>query len=97
MTPLEQRSVANVDALADEMAGFLQGLIAIPTVNPSGENYVACAEYIGAKLREFSYDVSYVKAEGRPEHTADHPRCNVIGHFKETPNQIGRASCRERV
>lgn len=67
------------------MLAFLQGLIAIPTVNPPGENYVPCAEYIGGKLRSFSYDVAYVSAEGRPEHTHTHPRCNVIGVLKNTP------------
>jgi succinyl-diaminopimelate desuccinylase len=83
MTSFEESVLLRVDSLIDEMLAFLQGLVAIPTVNPPGENYIPCAEYIGAKLREFSYDVSYVTAEGRPEHTASHPRRNVIGAWKE--------------
>jgi succinyl-diaminopimelate desuccinylase len=78
----EQSVLERIDALADEMLAFLQGLVAIPTVNPPGDNYVPCAEYIGAKLREFCYDVSYIHAEGRPEHTAAHPRCNVMGSLR---------------
>jgi len=81
----EQLVLQRVDAIAGEMVAFLQGLIAIPTVNPPGENYAACAEYIGAQLAEFGYDVTYIQAEGRPEHTAQHPRTNVIGSLRDTP------------
>ena len=87
MTLLEQSVLVRIDSLTDEMLKFLQGLVAIPTVNPPGNHYVPCAEYIGAKLREFCYDVSYVTAEGRPEHTAAHPRCNVIGSLKDAPRR----------
>jgi succinyl-diaminopimelate desuccinylase len=81
----EQLVLRCVDSIADEMVGFLQELIAIPTVNPPGENYVACAEHIGKRLSEFGYDIAYIPAEGRPEHTAQHPRVNVIGTFRDTP------------
>jgi succinyl-diaminopimelate desuccinylase len=67
--------------MSGEMVEFLATLIAIPTVNPPGENYPACAELIGDRLREFGYEVEYVEAEGCPEHTAKHPRVNVIGVF----------------
>jgi succinyl-diaminopimelate desuccinylase len=69
-----------VENLADEMVAFLRGLIQIPTVNPPGEEYRAGAEFIGAKLRGFGYETQYVSAVGLPEHTAMHPRMNVIGH-----------------
>ena len=64
MTSLEERVLISVDSLQEEILSFLQGLVAIPTINPPGENYVVCAEYIGAKLGEFSYDISYVSAYG---------------------------------
>lgn len=67
--------------MADEMVGFLREFTAIPTVNPPGDNYVPCAEFLGGKLGAFGYDVQYVAAEGRPEHTTQHPRVNVIGRL----------------
>ena len=85
MTLVEQRVVDQIESLGDEMLAFLVGLIAIPTVNPPGDHYVACAEYIGEKLREFGYEVAYVRAKGWPEDTATHPRCNVIGSLRDTP------------
>jgi succinyl-diaminopimelate desuccinylase len=75
----EQAVLQRVEELIGEMVHFLQQLIAVPTVNPRGENYTDCAQRIGGKLKDFGYDVVYVKAEGRPEHTAQHPRVNVIG------------------
>jgi succinyl-diaminopimelate desuccinylase len=67
--------------MTDEIVAFLQELTRIPTVNPPGENYVDCAQTIGKKLVKFGYDVQYLEAEGRPEHTAQHPRVNVIGRM----------------
>ena len=63
--------------MADEMTAFARQLVAIPTVNPPGENYRACAELIGAKLSEFDYDIAYV--------AADSSRVNVIGELRNSP------------
>ncbi len=78
----EAAVIRAVDAIADESIAFLQALIQIPTVNPPGEEYRAAAELIGEKLKEFGYQVQYVPAEGRPEHSWEHPRINVIGSMK---------------
>src|SRR5436305_11360139 len=74
--------LTRVDELADEMVEFLQTLVRIPTVNPPGENYADCAEVIGAKLKDFGYEVEYIAAEGLAECTRQHPRVNVIGRMK---------------
>ena len=75
----ESAVIREVETIADEMIAFLRGLVQIPTVNPPGKEYLAGAEFIGARLKEFGYQVQYVAAEGRPEHTRAHPRVNVIG------------------
>ena len=81
----EQAVLDRVDAMSGEMSDFLRELVAIPTVNPPGDNYAACAEWLGERLAGFGYDVQRVAAEGRPEHTAKHPRVNVIGRLRGTP------------
>ena len=68
-----------VDQHADEIVDFAAALIRIPTVNPPGEEYDTCARFIGERLHACDFDVHYVSAEGRPEHTTAHPRVNVIG------------------
>ncbi|HEV8146872.1 MAG TPA: acetylornithine deacetylase/succinyl-diaminopimelate desuccinylase family protein [Bryobacteraceae bacterium] len=79
--PRESAVLTRIDAMTDEIVAFLQELTRIPTVNPPGENYVECAHAIGNKLAKFGYNVQYLEAEGRPEHTTQHPRVNVIGRM----------------
>jgi succinyl-diaminopimelate desuccinylase len=79
MTTAADRVLASVDALAGEAVAFASDLIRIPTVNPPGEFYADGARFIGDALARFGFDVEYHAAEGRPEHTASHPRINVIG------------------
>lgn len=84
-TRQEQAVLDRVDATAGEMVEFLRDLVAIPTVNPPGDNYAACAEWLGGQLERLGYDVRRIAAEGRPEHTAKYPRINVIGRLRGTP------------
>jgi succinyl-diaminopimelate desuccinylase len=81
LTSQETAVVERVDSMADEIVSFLQDLVRIPTVNPPGDNYVPCAELIGNQLKMFGYEVEYISAEGRPEHSARYPRVNVLGVF----------------
>ncbi|HSU97693.1 MAG TPA: acetylornithine deacetylase/succinyl-diaminopimelate desuccinylase family protein [Gemmatimonadaceae bacterium] len=71
--------MAAIDAATDEMVDFTCDMLRIPTVNPPGDAYVECAELIGRRLKTFGFAVDYPIAEGRPEHTASHPRMNVVG------------------
>src|SRR4051812_13026020 len=73
------RVLAAVDALPDEAVAFTRDLIRVPTVNPPGDHYADCAGVIGRRLAACGLEVEYHQAEGRPEHTAAHPRVNVIG------------------
>jgi succinyl-diaminopimelate desuccinylase len=73
------RVLVEVEMLADEVVDLAAELVRIPTVNPPGENYRDCARFLGERLRRGGFEVEYVAAEGRPEHTAAHPRVNVVG------------------
>jgi succinyl-diaminopimelate desuccinylase len=86
-TKQESAVVQQLDAIAEEMIAFLQGLVRIPTVNPPGEEYTAGAEFIGGKLKDFGYETQYVAAEGLAEHTVKHPRVNVIGRAPGRPSR----------
>ncbi|MGE5243640.1 MAG: acetylornithine deacetylase/succinyl-diaminopimelate desuccinylase family protein [Betaproteobacteria bacterium] len=73
------RIVEQVDRAADEIVAFTADLVRIPTVNPPGEAYEECARFIGDRLARARFDVEYIAALGRPEHTARYPRVNVVG------------------
>ena len=73
------RVLAAVEASADELVAFTSELIRVPTINPPGEAYPDCAALIGSRLAACGFDVEYLAAEGRPEHTVTYPRINVLG------------------
>jgi len=79
VTDVVDRVVAQVDRAADEIVQYTADLVRIPTVNPPGDAYEACAHFIGADLERRGFDVEYIAAAGLPEHTARFPRVNVVG------------------
>jgi len=87
MDPIE-RVLSEVDRAADEIVQYTVDLVRIPTVNPPGEAYDACAHFVGDDLARRSYDVEYIAAEGRAEHTARHPRINVVGTRRGGPGPV---------
>ncbi len=80
-TKVQDLICRGVDEIQEEMISFLQDLVRVPTVNPPGDEYIAGAEVIGNKLKEFGYETSYIAAEGLAEHTPAHPRVNVFGRM----------------
>jgi succinyl-diaminopimelate desuccinylase len=73
------RVLLEVERSTDEATAFTSDLIRIPTVNPPGEHYEDCARFIGRTLDRFGFEIEYFAAEGRPEHTQEYPRINVVG------------------
>jgi succinyl-diaminopimelate desuccinylase len=67
-----------IDERRDELVELTRALIRFPTVNPPGEGYLACAEFIGQRLRTRGFAVDYVHAAGTPGDSERYPRINVI-------------------
>ena len=74
----ESRLLDEVEAARDEIVAFTAEMIRIPTINPPGDCYRECAELIGRRLAATGFAVEYLEAEGCPEHTAEHPRVNLM-------------------
>jgi succinyl-diaminopimelate desuccinylase len=75
------RILMEIDRARDEIVDFTARLIRVPTVNPPGDEYEACAALIGDQLRAHGAEVHLLPATGRPEHTPSHPRVNVVGRL----------------
>jgi succinyl-diaminopimelate desuccinylase len=67
-----------IEARRDELVELARALIRFPTINPPGEAYQPCAEFIGKRLSERGFAVSYVRAAGTPGDSERYPRVNVI-------------------
>jgi succinyl-diaminopimelate desuccinylase len=87
MQPIEH-ILAEIDRATDEIVEFTGDLVRIPTINPPGEEYDACAHFLGDFLERRAFDVEYIAAEGRAEHTARHPRLNVVGSRRGGPGPV---------
>ena len=67
-----------IEAREDQIVALTQDLIRFPTVNPPGEAYQPCAEYLGNRLVKRGFQVEYIRAEGTPGDSDKYPRINVV-------------------
>jgi succinyl-diaminopimelate desuccinylase len=80
--------LAEVDRAAEEIVQLTADLVRIPTINPPGEDYEACAHFLGDFLKRCAFEIEYVAADGRPEHTPRFPRVNVIATRRGGPGPV---------
>jgi succinyl-diaminopimelate desuccinylase len=80
--PRQDQLLADIEARTDELVALTQALIRFPTVNPPGAGYRECAEHLGERLRAKGFAVDYVRAEGAPGDSDDHPRINVVARWE---------------
>ena len=62
-----------IDDRVDELVALTVDLIRFPTVNPPGEAYTPCAEYLGARLKKRGFGVEFVRGEGAPGDSDRYP------------------------
>jgi len=79
--PLPEKLLEAVEARREEVTALTMELIRFPTVNPPGEAYTPCAEFIGDYLKRQGFGVEYIRGEGAPGDTDLYPRTNVIARF----------------
>ncbi|MGD0492487.1 MAG: acetylornithine deacetylase/succinyl-diaminopimelate desuccinylase family protein [Steroidobacteraceae bacterium] len=67
-----------IDGRREELVELTRDLVRFPTINPPGEAYRPCVEFIGARMRRRGFIAEYVRAEGTPGDHDRYPRVNVI-------------------
>ena len=71
-----------IESKRDEVVALTQALVRIPTINPPGDAYEACARLLGERLRIRGFSVEYIRAEGAPGDRDSHPRINVVARYE---------------
>ena len=71
-----------IEERQSELVSLTQDLIRFPTVNPPGDAYRPCAEYLGERLKARGFQVEYVRAEGTPGDSDRYPRINVVARWE---------------
>lgn len=82
LSPQVQALLARIEAKQDEVVSLTQALVRIPTVNPPGDAYEACARFIGERLKPRGFAVEYVRAHGAPGDSDAKPRVNVVARWQ---------------
>ena len=80
---LDPAQIANL--IADRRADLVeltQTLVRFPTVNPPGEAYTPCAEFVGQRMKQNGFDIRFVRGEGAPGDSDRFPRTNVIARLE---------------
>ena len=67
-----------IDERREDLVELTRELVRFRTVNPPGEAYRPCAEFIGRRLAPRGFVVQYMRAEGTPGDSARYPRVNVV-------------------
>ncbi len=65
-----------------ELVELTRALVRFPTVNPPGEAYTPCAEFIGRRLAAGGFEVRYIRGEDTPGDSDRFPRTNVVARIE---------------
>ena len=79
---MKDSMASRIGTRGDELAALTADLIRFPTVNPPGDAYRPCAEYIAARLRKRGFAIEFVRAEGTPGDSDLYPRVNVVARIE---------------
>ncbi|MBX3580865.1 MAG: acetylornithine deacetylase/succinyl-diaminopimelate desuccinylase family protein [Rhizobiaceae bacterium] len=78
---MDDRLAKAIEDRAGEIASLTCDLIRFPTVNPPGDAYRPCAEYVARRLESSGFAVELIRAEGTPGDSDRYPRINVVGRL----------------
>jgi succinyl-diaminopimelate desuccinylase len=78
---MDERLARTIEDRTDELTALAADLIRFPTINPPGDAYRPCVEYIGDRLKKRGFGVEFIRAEGTPGDTDRYPRVNVVARF----------------
>lgn len=79
------RLLKRIESKREEVVALTQALVRVPTINPPGDAYEACARLLGERLQKRGFVVEYIRAEGAPGDRDSHPRVNVVARYQGQP------------
>ena len=71
-----------IDGQGDALADLTGDLVRIPTINPPGDAYAACAHFLGERLAARGFEVEYLRAAGALGDSDRYPRTNVVARIE---------------
>lgn len=71
-----------IEGERDALVDLTRALVRIPTVNPPGDAYRACARYLGNRLSHAGFEIAQLRAEGAPGDSERYPRINLVARYE---------------
>jgi succinyl-diaminopimelate desuccinylase len=78
---MDEKLFDEIESRSGEIASLTSELIRFPTVNPPGDAYTPCAQYIATRLKSRGFETTLIRGEGTPGDTEKYPRTNVIARY----------------
>ena len=78
---MNEQLLRAIEGRRDDLVALTADLIRFPTVNPPGEAYTPCAEFIAARLRRRRFETRLIRGEDTPGDNDRYPRTNVVARF----------------
>jgi len=72
------RLYADIEGREAELVELTRDLLRFPTINPPGDAYLDCAEFIGKRLQARGFETQYIRALGTPGDSERYPRWNLV-------------------
>ena len=82
MSDLQSKFYKIIDESEEDVTALTVDLVRFPTINPPGEAYTSCAQYIGQRLAKSGFQVSYIRGIDTPGDSSKYPRTNVVGRLE---------------
>lgn len=76
---IKERLFAEIDDRQDDLIALTRELVAMPTLNPPGDNYLEICEYLKARFEKSGMQTELIRAEGALGDSDKYPRWNIIG------------------
>lgn len=73
---------ARIDDKRDDVVALTRALVRIPTVNPPGDAYRPCAEFLGQRLAARGFEIAYIRGEGAVGDSDAFPRTNMVARLE---------------
>ncbi|MYI90374.1 MAG: M20/M25/M40 family metallo-hydrolase, partial [Rhodobacteraceae bacterium] len=81
---IKERLFAEIDDRQDDLIALTRELVAMPTLNPPGDNYLEICEYLKARFERSGMQTELIRAEGSLGDSDKYPRWNIIGRKEGT-------------
>ena len=82
MPAMTDKLLNSIESRTDELVALTVDLIRFPTVNPPGEAYTPCAEYLAERFARRGFRTELIRGEGTPGDSDRYPRTNVVARIE---------------